>query len=71
MVNIIHQFQPRGAVVDAAALKQFQEQWTTYRKLVEGNCLAHLEVGAVLQATLNEAFSSSFSFSTSPAAMPA
>jgi hypothetical protein len=41
LVNVhIHQFQPGGAVVDAAALAQFQEQWATYRKLVESDCLA-------------------------------
>jgi hypothetical protein len=35
-VNVhIHQFQPGGAVVGAGALAQFQEQWETYRKLVE------------------------------------
>ena len=35
-VNVhIHQFQPDGAVVDADALAQFQQQWATYRKLVE------------------------------------
>jgi hypothetical protein len=63
MVNVhIHQFQPGGAVSDAAALTQFQEQWATYRKLVEGNCLAHLEVGAILQAALNEAFATPFTF---------
>ena len=40
LVNVhIHQFQPGGAVVDAAALAQFQEQWETYRKLVESGCL--------------------------------
>jgi hypothetical protein len=28
VVNVtIHQFQPGGTVVDAAALAQFQEQW--------------------------------------------
>ena len=53
MVNVhIHQFQPGAAVVDAAALTQFQEQWATYRKLVEANCLAHLEVGAPARALL-------------------
>ena len=47
LVNVhIHQFQPGGAVVDAAALAQFQEQWATYRKLVESDCLAHREVSA-------------------------
>jgi hypothetical protein len=36
MVNIlIHQFLPGGAVVDAAALEQFQKQWATYQKLVD------------------------------------
>ena len=44
MVNVhIHQFQPSGAVVDTAAFAQFQEQWATYRKLVESDCLAHRE----------------------------
>ena len=63
MVNVhIHQFQPGGAVVDAAALAQFQEQWETYRKLVESGCLAHREVGAILRETLNDVFKSPFSF---------
>ena len=57
MVNVhIRQFQPSGAVVDAAALEQFQQQWATYRKLVEGNHLAHREVAAILRSTLNEVF---------------
>lgn len=58
----IHQFQPGGAVVDAAALKQFQEQWATYRKVVEGDFLSHREVGRILNATLNGVFPSPFSF---------
>jgi SAM-dependent methyltransferase len=63
LVNvIIHQFQPGGAVVDAAALAQFQERWATYRKLVESDCLAHREVGGILQGALNEAFTSPFRF---------
>ena len=63
LVNVhIHQFQPGGAVVDAAALKQFQEQWATYRKVVEGDFLSHREVGRILNATLNEVFPSPFSF---------
>jgi hypothetical protein len=63
LVNVhIHQFQPGGAVVDAAALAQFQEQWETYRKLVESGCLAHREVGAILRETLNDVFKSPFSF---------
>ena len=63
MINLhIHQFQPGGAVVDAAALAQFQEQWETYRKLVESDCLAHREVGAILRETLNDVFASPFSF---------
>ena len=42
VVNVvIHQFQPGGAVVDAAALAQFEEQWATYRKLVESDYLSH------------------------------
>ena len=63
MVNVhIHQFQPGGAVVDTAALAQFQEQWATYRKLVESDCLSHREVGSILRATLNEVFTSGFNF---------
>ena len=72
MVNVyIHQFQPGGAVVDAAALKQFQEQWATYRKVVEGDYLAHREVGRILRQTLNEVFPQGSPFSTLPVAMPA
>jgi hypothetical protein len=57
VVNVhIHQFKPDGAVVDAAALAQFQEQWATYRKLITSNCLSHREVAGVLRDTLNEVF---------------
>ena len=63
MVNVhIHQFQPGGAVVDAAALAQFQQQWATYRKLVESDDLSHREVGGILHATLNEVFTAPFTF---------
>ncbi|HEY2775231.1 MAG TPA: class I SAM-dependent methyltransferase [Candidatus Binatia bacterium] len=63
MVNVvIRQFQPGGAVVDAAALAQFQEQWATYRKLVESDYLSHREVGRILQETLNDVFASPFCF---------
>jgi ubiquinone/menaquinone biosynthesis C-methylase UbiE len=63
LVNVhVHQFKPGGAVVDAGALAQFQQQWTTYRKLVESDCLAHRELGAILHHTLNEAFPSPFTF---------
>jgi Methyltransferase domain len=58
----IHQFQPGGAVVDAAALGQFQEQWATYGKLVASDCLAQREVSRILRDTLNEAFRQPFSF---------
>jgi hypothetical protein len=63
LVNVhIHQFQPGGTVVDAAALAQFQEQWATYRKLVESDCLAHREVSGILRETLNDVFTSPFCF---------
>jgi hypothetical protein len=63
VVNIhIHQFQPGGAVMDAAALAQFQEQWATYRKVVEGDYLSHREVGGILHATLKEVFAAPFTF---------
>ena len=63
MVNVhIHQFQPGGAVVDAAALGQFQQQWATYGKLVESDCLSQREVGGILRQTLNDVFKAPFSF---------
>lgn len=63
MVNIhIHQFQPAGAVVDAAALAQFQEQWATYRKLIDGDCLAHRAISRILGTILNDVFARPFSF---------
>jgi hypothetical protein len=63
LVNVhIHQFQPGGAVVDAAALAQFQEQWATYRKLVESDCLAHRAVSGILREILNDVFTSPFCF---------
>ena len=63
LVNVhIHQFRPGGAVVDAAALAQFQQQWATYRKLVESDCLAHREVGGILRETLKDVFTSPFCF---------
>jgi len=72
VVNVhIHQFQAGGAVVDAAALAQFQDQWATYRKLVESGCLAQRE-GAGSCARRSTTFSRRRSaFSTLPAAMPA
>ena len=63
MVNVhIHQFQPGGAVVDAAALAQFQDQWATYRKLVESDCLSQREVSRILRETLNDVFAAPFAF---------
>lgn len=63
MVNIlIRQFQPGGAVVDAAALEQFQRQWATYQKLVDSEELSHAAVGALLHDTLNRSFDRPFSF---------
>jgi 2-polyprenyl-3-methyl-5-hydroxy-6-metoxy-1,4-benzoquinol methylase len=63
LVNVhIHQFQPGGAVVDAAALAQFQQQWATYRKVVESDDLSHREVGTILRTTLNEVFKAPFTF---------
>ena len=63
MINVhVHQFKPGGAVVDAGALAQFQQQWATYRKLITSNALSHREVGAILHDTLNQAFASPFTF---------
>ena len=58
----IHQFVPRGAVLDGAALKQFQQQWRTYQKLVDADCLSHREISALLRETLNKAFPAPFTF---------
>jgi len=58
----IHQFQPGGAVVDAAALGQFQQQWATYGKLVAENSLSHREVTGMLHDILTAAFSTPFNF---------
>lgn len=63
MVNIlIHQFQSGGAVVDEAALEQFQQQWATYQKLVNDDCLSHRAAGKILHDTLNQTFAGPFSF---------
>jgi 2-polyprenyl-3-methyl-5-hydroxy-6-metoxy-1,4-benzoquinol methylase len=63
LVNVhVHQFQAGGAVVDAAALAQFQQQWATYRKLVESDCLSHRAVGALLRGTVNDVFALPFTF---------
>lgn len=53
LVNVhIHQFAPGGAVIDDAAMVQFQKQWTAYQKLVDCDCLAHRAAGAVLHGVL-------------------
>ena len=57
MVNVhIHQFDADGAVVDAAALEQFQQQWASYQKLVDSDCVSHRAVGDLLGAALKETF---------------
>jgi hypothetical protein len=48
----IHHFHSKGAVADQAALRQFQQQWATYQKLVDHDSLAHKEVGAILHQAL-------------------
>lgn len=63
MVNVlIDQFAPEGAVIDAAALAQFQQHWTTYRKLIDHDYLSHREVSRILHETLAEVFTSPFRF---------
>ena len=55
MVNVhIHQFRGGDAVVDAAALEQFQQQWATYQKLVDSDCVSHQAVGDRLGAALKD-----------------
>jgi Methyltransferase domain len=61
MVNIlIHQFAPGGAVVDEAALEQFQQQWATYQKLVNADQLSHRAVASLLHDMLNQTFKTPF-----------
>lgn len=63
MVNIlIHQIKSGGGVVDAAALEQFQQQWATYQKVVDADCLSHKETGKILHDTLDQFFAKPFSF---------
>jgi ubiquinone/menaquinone biosynthesis C-methylase UbiE len=58
----IHQFTSGGIVLDAAALEQFQQQWNTYQKLVDADCLAHREVAALVHDTLTGTFPAPFTF---------
>jgi SAM-dependent methyltransferase len=58
----IHQFSPGGAVVDASALDQFQQQWATYGKLISENSLSHREVTGMLHTTLIDKFASPINF---------
>jgi hypothetical protein len=61
LINVqIHQFSAGGAVVDAAALEQFQQQWTSYQKLVDSGCLSHRAVGDLLGAAVKESFQRPF-----------
>lgn len=59
---LIHQFQPGGAVVDEAALEQFQTQWATYRKVVVVDALSHRAVSRMLHDELNRTFPTPFAF---------
>lgn len=58
----IHHFTPEGAVVDATALNQFQQQWTTYKKLVSENSLSHREITGILHTILADEFALPFNF---------
>ncbi len=58
----LHRFHSGHAVMDAAALKQFQQQWATYQKMIDGDCMSHRAIAAILHTTLNEVFASPFSF---------
>jgi len=58
----VHEFKVGEAVLDAAALEQFQAQWATYGKAVASDGLSHRAVGALLHAALNETFARPFDF---------
>jgi len=74
MINIlIREFAPEQTVADQNALEQFQEQWSTYQKLVDADALSHRAAGKLLHDALYAiprpfAFVGSFS-STQPASM--
>ncbi len=62
MVNVhIHQLTPDGALVDAAAMEQFQKQWVGYQKLVDCDALSHRAAGDILHQAL-AAIPASFTF---------
>lgn len=50
-IHIAH-MGAKGEVADQEALEQFQQQWTTYQKLVDEDALAHKEVGKILHFAL-------------------
>ena len=60
MVNILHH-HPKGEVVDAPALEQFQKDWALYRTLVEHDALFHRAVADHLHDALATAFDRPFS----------
>ena len=48
----IHIRHSHSKGAERAALKQFQQQWATYQKLVDSDALAHQEVGTILHRAL-------------------
>jgi methyltransferase family protein len=61
MVNVhIHQFEGGTAVVDAAAMQQFEKQWASYQKLVDSDAVSHKAVGDLLGAALRTCFQRPF-----------
>ncbi len=53
LVNVhIHQFAPGGAVIDDAAMVQFQTQWAAYQALVDCDALSHRAAGRALHDVL-------------------
>jgi Methyltransferase domain len=60
MGMVLHHVASEAAVEDAEALLQFQQQWPTYRKLVEFDGLSHRAVGARLHRALRDCFSAPF-----------
>jgi hypothetical protein len=53
---------PGMALLDEAALAQFQKQWATYQKLVDADSLSHREVGDILRKTIDGIELPSFKF---------
>lgn len=59
---LMREMEGAEPVLDDAALEQFQQQWTTYQKLVDSDILSHNAVGKILHRAVADSFDKPFSF---------